>query len=80
MLVLPFWYCLFYQKNLKFVLKREVFVLTRSHEQHNVEIKSEEKIKETTEYEAGLVVFDDLLEYKQKATDQFILQQGDIKI
>ena len=50
---------------------RDIFTITRSTEQHNDELNPEGEVREIGENEAGLVVFDDVLDYNQKATHFF---------
>ena len=59
-----------YQKKLNNVLT-EVFFITKSPEQYTKESNAEEEIRERSEFEEGIVVFDDMLEYNQNAIDPF---------
>ena len=61
------------------LLQRDIFVITKSIVQYNFWKKTEEYIKEGSEYEGSFVVFDDMLDYNQKVGDPFLKEPG-IKI
>ena len=43
------------------------FSVTKSPEQYNDELFTEETIRDISQYEGTIIVFDDILEYKQKS-------------
>ena len=49
----------------------EIIFLTKSPEQYNGEFNAEKEFRKTSEYEAGLVFFDDMLENSQKQLINF---------
>ena len=58
-------------KKLKNSPNRDIFIKTGSPEQYNDEFNTEDEIREVNECEGGIVVFNDMLDYNQKATDPF---------
>ena len=57
-------------KKRKHIFTREILIFTRSPEQYNEEFNTEE-IRDISEYEGSVVVFD-ILEHNQKQIDPFI--------
>ena len=52
-------------------LRGIVSIKTKSPEQYNDEINTEEKFRKKSEIEGSIVVFDEMLDYNQKQTEQF---------
>ena len=57
-----------------------IFVITTLSPEQFSYFNTKEEIRNINEYEGGVVVFDDILDSKQKAIDPFFLQEDVIKI
>ena len=58
-------------KKVKHKIHRAIYKLGRSPEHYNEKFKTGKRKKEISEYESGIVVFDDTLDFNKKQTDPF---------
>ena len=57
---------IFFEKTKTRFSNGSLFVITRSPEQYNDGLNSEEKVRNLSEYEGTVVVFDDVINHNQK--------------